>query len=85
MSELPIIDLKHTNYYWVEGERVQFRAEVEMDSFFKVPVAKFIWPDKTIKTVKSRPFTGELVFSDELPFRVEYSSGVWRANIRISI
>lgn len=85
MADLPIIELKHTNYYWVEGERVQFKAEVEKDSYFKVPVAKFIWPDKRTETVKATPFTGELVFSTKLPFEVKYISGIWRANLRESV
>lgn len=38
------MQLKHTNYYWVDAERVQFKAEIGTSSFFKVPVAKFIWP-----------------------------------------
>ncbi|UNI74566.1 hypothetical protein ABNavy4_128 [Acinetobacter phage AB-Navy4] len=83
MSNLNL--LKHTKYYWVNGERVQFKAEIKTQSFFKVPVAKFIWSDSTTVEVSVKTFTNELDFSAPLPFELEYDGGAWMADLRESI
>lgn len=90
MSTIPAIPmqlLKHTAFYIIDENGksifIQFKAETKMESFFKVPVASFKWPDGTFKTVSVTPFTGVLKFSNELPFNIEYRTGAWYANLRI--
>ncbi|QQO96329.1 hypothetical protein CPT_Minot_126 [Acinetobacter phage Minot] len=77
--------LKHTNYYWVDSVRVQFKAEIGTSSFFKVPIAKFIWPNGETIQVSVEPFTNELKFSAPLPFDLIYDNGTWQADLRESI
>lgn len=76
--------LKHTQYYWVGTERVQFKVEVTTESYFKVPVAKFIFPTKTIE-VKVQPFTNLLIGIENVPFNLEFSNGSWKADLRRAI
>lgn len=87
MSTIPMQLLKHTAFYIIDdnGEQIfiQFKAETKTESFFKVPVASFKWPDGTLKTVSVTPFTGVLKYSHTLPFSIEYRQGTWYANIRI--
>ena len=79
------VNLKHTKFYWVNGERVQFMAEIGFNTFFKVPAAKFIFPGGKTVEVSVQSFTGELQFSDELSFDVQYLNGNWAAPLRESI
>lgn len=79
------ITLKTTKYYWVNDERVQFMAEVGQSSFFKIPIAKFIFPDKSTTEVSVEPFTGILKFSRPLPFDIKYNNTAWSAPLRESI
>ena len=94
--------LRHTAYYIIvdsEGKdaHIQFRAEIGMSSFFKVPVARFIWPDKSVyevsvepftakhlfKSTKTDPETGKPIVGTEMPpFEVKYSNGAWYAPLR---
>lgn len=80
--------LRHTAYYIIGPEdaqvHIQFRAEIGYNSFFKVPVARFIWPDKTVVEVSVEPFTANLLYKDDIkpPFDVIYSNGAWYAPLR---
>lgn len=76
--------LKHTKFYWVGTERVQFKAETETSSYFKVSVAKFIFPGKEV-LVKTKPFSTQLENKDQLPFDIEYVGGNWKAPLREAI
>ncbi|EQA7786731.1 hypothetical protein ACX818_001325 [Acinetobacter baumannii] len=77
--------LKPTKYYWIGEDRVQFKAEVKTVSFFKVPVAKFIWPDKSIVEVSVETFTNKLIFSGDLDFEIVYENGTWLADLREAV
>ncbi len=77
--------LKHTKYYWVGSDRVQFKAETGTSSLFKIAVAKFIFPDGHVATVSTIPFKTTLDYSEPLSFSVEYFNGIWKADLRESI
>lgn len=80
--------LRHTAYYVIETDEgqvhIQFRAEIGYNSFFKVPVARFVWPDKSVYEISVEPFTANLLYKDgkKPPFDVEYSNGAWYAPLR---
>lgn len=76
------ITLKHTRYYWIDGERVQFLAETKKESYFTVAVAKFIRPDKSTFEISVTPFTGELVFTEPVTFEVRFGNANWSAKLR---
>ena len=84
---IPLQLLKNTAYYEViygtEVFKVQFKAELGKDLFFTVPVANFYYPTGTVKSVTNRALNRGLVFSEKLPFNVEYKNGNWYANIRL--
>ena len=77
--------LKHTKFYWVGTEKVQFKAETRMETYFKVAVAKFIFPDKSVVEAWVKPFTNELVGAEALPFTLEFTNSTWKANLREAI
>jgi hypothetical protein len=56
-----------------------------MESYFKVAVAKFIFPDKTVVEAWVKPFTNELVGAEALPFTLEFTNSTWKANLREAI
>ena len=80
--------LRHTAYYIIEENgvqvHIQFRAEIGYNSFFKVPVAKFIWPDGSVKEISVEAFTSNLLYKNNIkpPFDVEYGNGAWYAPLR---
>ena len=80
-----LTELKHGSYYMIEGERVQFRAEIGKISFFRVPVAKFTWPDGTVREVTIEPMTqNNITYGWDVPFFIEYKTNLWRAELRVT-
>ena len=85
MSTLPatkFITLKHTRYYWIDDQKVQFLAETKTESYFTVAVAKFIYPDKSTFEISVTPFTGELVYSKPVNFEIKFGNANWSAKLR---
>lgn len=82
---IAIKTLKHTNYYWVDGARVQFYAEAVKESFFTIAVGRFVWPDGKEVIAKAKPITKEVVISEPLTFELRFEGGNWRAPLRESI
>ena len=89
MIALPWLLLKHGGLYTYDNPDgsmtyIRFKALVGKDDFFKAPVAEFVWQDDPthISTTFKKPFTGQLIYSETLPFELKYGTSAWYAKLR---
>ncbi|ADG60032.1 hypothetical protein Acj9p132 [Acinetobacter phage Acj9] len=82
---IPFKALKPTKFYWVGTQKVQFKDKIGQNTFLKVAIAEFTFPDGSKVEVATQPFTDELTFSAELPFELIFDNGTWKAPLREAI
>lgn len=89
MAVIPLLSLKHGASYIIDNADgsmtfVRFKALIGMDAFFKVPLAEFTWENDPTHVSETyvKPFTGQLIFSEQLPFELVYRGSAWWARLR---
>lgn len=88
-TQIPLLSLKHGSSYIIDNPDgtmtfIKFKALIKTESFFKMPLAQFTWEDDPthVSETYQKSFTGELIFSEKLPFELVYRGSAWWARLR---